>query len=405
MQPLALDKEAAVWRDPRAVALLLAATLTVMANATISPALPGLESRFAEDPHAEMLTRLLVPAPSLTVALCAPLAGLAADRFGRRWLLLAGMVLFVITGSAGLFLPDLPTIFASRLALGVAVAMIMTAQTALIGDYFTGAPRSAMMGLQISVRNFGGLVFITLAGWLALTSPRLPFAVYALAALFLPFVWASIRDTQPPRHDTAPGGASAAAHAGHPAWRVLILALALLQLTTNMTFFVVPTQLPFFFVSLDYESASMTGAALGTVMLTGGCAALAYGRMTRRLGHAGTLALGFALLALGFTLLAAGSGRATIFAGAAAIGAGYATVLPNFVALALALAPARHRGLAGGILTTAIFLGQFCSPFLSIPAIDALGFGGTFGWTAALLAALALASGLAGALAALRRRT
>ncbi|WP_269931044.1 hypothetical protein [Aminobacter sp. HY435] len=71
------------------MALLLAASLTTMANATISPALPGLERLFADDPNTALLTRLLVPAPSLAVAVCAPLAGLAVDRFGRRLLLLS----------------------------------------------------------------------------------------------------------------------------------------------------------------------------------------------------------------------------------------------------------------------------------------------------------------------------
>ena len=66
--------------DRRAVALLLAATLTTMANAAISPALPGLEARFAEHPHAALLTRFLVPAPSVAVVLIAGWAGLLADR-------------------------------------------------------------------------------------------------------------------------------------------------------------------------------------------------------------------------------------------------------------------------------------------------------------------------------------
>jgi hypothetical protein len=49
------------------VALLMAATLTVMANATISPALPGLKQLFHDDPNADVLTRLLVTAPSLSL--------------------------------------------------------------------------------------------------------------------------------------------------------------------------------------------------------------------------------------------------------------------------------------------------------------------------------------------------
>ena len=65
-----------VWRDNRAVVLLMAAMLTTMANATISPALPGLERLFAHDPDAALLTRLLVTAPSLSVAVLAPLRDL-----------------------------------------------------------------------------------------------------------------------------------------------------------------------------------------------------------------------------------------------------------------------------------------------------------------------------------------
>ncbi|WP_246777175.1 MFS transporter [Microvirga sp. VF16] len=137
-----------VWHDPRAVVLLMAASLTTMANATISPALPGLERLFADDPNAAMLVRLLVPAPSIAVAILAPFAGIVADRYGRRRMLLTGVGLFVLAGCAGLLLPDLPAIFVSRLILGDAVALIMTAQTALVGDYFTGAGRNALTGFR-----------------------------------------------------------------------------------------------------------------------------------------------------------------------------------------------------------------------------------------------------------------
>lgn len=388
MQTIAEQKQTGVWQDQRAIALLLAASLTTMANATISPALAGLEKTFAADPNAEMLTRLLVPAPSLSVVLFAPLAGLIADRFGRRWLLLAGVILFAITGSAGLFLPDLSTIFASRLALGVAVAMIMTSQTALIGDYFTGEQRNALTGLQISARNFGGFVFISLAGWLAVTSPRLPFAIYALAALLLPFMWQVI--TEPHSHRSATSPENGSASDGHLSWVPLIAALALLQLVTNMIFFVMPTQLPFFFDTLGYESAVMTGSALGVLTMVGGCVALLYGRIKRAIAYSGAYALGYVLMAAGFALLSLGGKPWAIFTGVAAIGAGFAVVMPNFVAIALQIAPARRRGMAGGILTTSVFLGQFFSPLVSTPAISSFGYDGLFSGTALVLAVMAL---------------
>ena len=402
METVLTARQIPVWQDRRAIALLMAASLTTMANATIAPALPGLERLFAGDPNAALLTRLLVPAPSLSVALFAPLAGIAADRIGRRKLLLFGVILFVLSGSAGLILPDLPTIFMSRLVLGIAVALIMTAQTALIGDYFSGDDRNALTGLQISARNLGGLVFILTAGWVATLSPRLPFAISGLAAAFLPLMWLVIVD--PPRLPQTTGAQSPDRSGDDRAWRLSLALLVLLQGTTNMIFFVMPTQLSFFLDAQGYDSAIMTGSALGVLMLSGGGFALLYPRIQRAVGYAGIFALGYGAMALGFLVLLLASTTPAIFIAVAAIGAGYALVSPSFVALALDLAPAQKRGLAGGILTASIFIGQFCSPLLSTPVIAGYGYAGLFGSTAALLAIMTVAAMLAGGASGLRLR-
>lgn len=402
MEAVLVSRQIPIWQDRRAIALLMAASLTTMANATIAPALPGLERLFADDPNAAMLTRLLVPAPSLSVAFCAPFAGMAADRLGRRKLLLFGVVLFVISGCAGFLLPDLPTIFASRLVLGIAVALIMTAQTALIGDYFSGDDRNALTGLQISARNLGGLVFILGAGWAATLSPRLPFAIYGLAAAFLPLMWLVIVD--PPRLSPAGGANPSGESDDHRAWRWPLGLLVLLQGITNMIFFVMPTQLSFFLDARGYDSAIMTGAALGVLMLSGGGFALLYPRIQRAVGYAGIFALGYGAMALGFLVLLLASTAPAVFAAVAAIGAGYALVSPSFVALALNLAPARKRGLAGGILTASIFIGQFCSPLISTPFIAGHGYASLFASTAVLVAVMALTAALAGSARQLRKR-
>lgn len=404
MDSTSIARRTPLWQDPRAVVLMMAASLTTMANATISPALPGLERLFAEDPNAAMLTRLLVPAPSLSVALCAPIAGFVADRHGRRQLLLVGVVLFVLAGSAGLFLPNLPAIFASRLALGAAVAFIMTAQTALIGDYFSDGDRSALSGLQISARNFGGLVFISLAGWLAAISPRLPFAIYGIAAAFLPLMWKVIVD--PPRVTRTHGATPPAdSSPGHSSWGLVLALLVALQAMTNMIFFVIPTQLPFFFAAAGHDSAVMTGSALGVLTFSGGCFALLYGRIQRVIGYVGIFALGYGAMALGFLVLALVAAAPAPFVAAAAIGVGYALVSPSFVTLALMSAPFRRRGLAGGVLTASVFIGQFCSPLLSTPLIAAQGYEGLFQSAALLLAAMAVAAVLKGCATWIRAST
>lgn len=387
MESMSRTTKIAIWRDRRAVALLMAATLTVMANATISPALPGLQKMFADDPHAALLTRLLVTAPSLSVALLAPFAGLVVDRIGRRVPLLAGIIVFVIAGSAGLYLPDLPMIFLSRIALGIAVALIMTAQTALIGDYFSGEARSALTGLQISARNFGGLVFILLAGVVATVSPRWAFGVYGLALLVLPIAWMVI--VEPQRMPSVGRVVGSSGSNEQRKWRLPFLGLVALQSVTNMFFFIMPTQLPFFLDAKGYSTAAMTGFMLSVLMLSGGSVALLYARMQRTIGYAGVYAIGYAAMASGFLLLLTSPVPIFTLAGAALVGAGYAAVSPTFVALTLVLAPPHRRGLAGGILTASVFAGQFISPLVSTAVMMRAGYEGLFLDAALLLASMA----------------
>ena len=179
---------------PSALCLLLLSTLTVMSNATIAPALPGLAREFAGTASADLLVKMLLPIPALFVVIFAPILGWTADKFGRRKQLLISTTVFALSGAAGALLSGLEAILISRAILGICVAGLMTAITALITDYFAGQQRSQFMGLQQSFSNIGGIVFIVTAGYLANISARLPFYIYAAALLLVPLVFFAIKD-------------------------------------------------------------------------------------------------------------------------------------------------------------------------------------------------------------------
>lgn len=370
-------------QDRRALALLLTASLTILSNTLISPALPGIEAAFPHQPNAELLTRLLVSAPSLLVAICAPFAGVLVDRFGRRRQLLLGVILFAFAGCAGLFMPSLPLILASRLVLGVAVAMIMTAQTALIGDYFATAVRGRFMGLQIAATNFGGFIFLSLAGWFAGISPRLPFAIYAVALLYLPLMWVALTDTD--RRGTK---AHASARAGETGWPFTLAAVVALAGLSFISFYLIPTQAPYYLSRIGHPEPAAAAILLASVTLAGGASSLAFGRIRPRLGRAGTPMLGYTIMAAGFGVLALAKGFSVAILGAVFVGIATGFIMPTFLAVALDVAPAHRRGLASGAVTTSIFLGQFLSPLISQPLIKSVGYASTFGLAAGLLAIL-----------------
>ncbi|MBN9670325.1 MFS transporter [Roseibium aggregatum] len=374
MSELKAAGERPLWLDSVAIALLLTATLKIMANATISPALPSLQAAFPDNPNAAYLTRFLVSAPSLTVVLVAPFAGLATDRYGRGRLLVAGIALFAVSGSAGAYLPGLSSILFSRFALGFAVALVMTAQVALVGDLFFGPRRGTFLGWQTAAINFSGFLYIGAAGLLAGVSPRLPFLVYALPVLLLPLLVTLVRREDSSPEPIGPVADGADTGADRKRWLVASLAVGALAMATVMLFFLMPSQLPFYLHENGFDAAKGTAAGLGALTLTGGAFALAFKRVSARLGVFAAYGLGLVLMSAGFLVLAIKPVWLLILPGAALVGAGYAFVQPGFLMLALQVAPPERRGTVSGIVTTSMFLGQVVSPLLLTPVIQSLGF-------------------------------
>jgi MFS family permease len=163
------------------ITLLLVSTMTVMAGATISPALPQIEAFFGEVPNAAFWVKLMLTMPALFTAISAPLVGIVIDRFGRKPLLVAATVLYGTAGGSGLVLNSLSELLMGRALLGVAVAAIMTTATALIADCYLGPRREQVMGLQAAFVGYGGVLFLIVGGLLADIGWRFPFAIYLIA--------------------------------------------------------------------------------------------------------------------------------------------------------------------------------------------------------------------------------
>lgn len=363
-------------RDPRCWGLMAAAMLTIMSNATITPSLPGIEARFQDNPMAATLTRLLITAPSLLVALTAPFAGGLTDRLGRRKPLLIGLIIYALAGTAGLYLNSLEALLASRLMLGLGVAAIMTAQAALVGDYFEGPERGRLMGYQMAATNIGGLVFVTAAGALAAQDARLPFAIYGLAALLLP-VLASVLP-EPSRAVAGHAGGGSGRDDAEPGWRAVVAVMAIAAGLTFVVFYTVPTQLPYHLKSEGLGDPRAAGYVMGALMAAAAVMSVVSGWIRPWLGRIGTPVSGYLSLAAGFAGLSIGHSLELAMLSTALIGAGLGLCMPTFITTALNVTPARHRGLMTGLVTSAIFLGQFLSPLASQPLVSHLGYSGAF---------------------------
>lgn len=369
--------------------LLLVASLTVMSGATIAPALPTMADHFAAAEDAAFWSRLVLTGPALSIALTASLAGRLIDRVGRLRPLLWGLALYAAAGSAGLWIDTLPALVASRVVLGLAVAVLMTAATTLIGDYMEGAERERFMGRQAAFMGYGGVVFLTLGGVLAAWHWRAPFLVYLVSLALLPAAWRGL--WEPPPHDPA-AAAEEARRTRHPLPPLVLYGMAAL---TFLAFYQVPTQLPFLLDRLGTPDPEVAGVVVATMNLFAASTSMLYGRVKARLSHPAIAGLGFGFLAAGFVVIALAPaapvlGTVTAWVGTAVAGLGLGLSMPNIAIWLMSSVPARLRGRAMGGQTAGVFVGQFAAPLLAQPLVAAWGAPAAYWGAVAVLAPVSL---------------
>jgi MFS family permease len=373
--------------------LLLASSLTVMSGATVSPSLPAMKQHF-ESAIADLdlrttLVKLVITLPALFIVIGSPIAGLIVDRFGRKPLLLLTAILYGFAGGSGLFLESLSAILGGRAVLGLAVAGVMVSATTLIADYYSGSARAAFMGLQSGFMGLGGVLFLTLGGALAQQNWHYPFGIYLFAWLIAPlivlFVLEPERGTSSHPHTDA--GTEMANQSMPVGVMVIVYGLTTLS---QIAFYLVPVQLPFFLEQLVQALPSQSGMAIALCTLFSAFASFAYGKLKQRLEFVTFLPLIFGLMGIGYLLIGQSSNWAQVLTGLAISGMGLGILMPNMSVWLSAAVPDSARGRALGGLSTAMFLGQFLSPIISQPLTKSLGLGGVYAFTGAILTILGL---------------
>jgi len=354
--------------------LLVSSTFTVLAGAAIAPALPALTEAFADTPNVDFLVRFVLTLPALFIALGAPLAGFIVDKFGRKPLLIISAVVYGFAGGSGYFVDQIWALLIGRALLGIAVAGVMTTVTTLIADYYQRKERSSFLGIQAAFSGMGGVVFLSLGGFLADLGWRTPFLIYMLSFLVLPFMITSLyepalskqdgQQKSTPTNVTLPVGLLAFAYSA--------------MLLTQIVFYAVPVQLPFYLGDLVGATGSQSGMAIAGLSLFFSIASASYGWFDRQLNHLYTMLLGFTLTGIGFILLTLAGDWLLIAIGLPVSGFGLGLVVPNIITWIAEGVSETVRGRALGGVTTSLFLGQFLSPFFVTPLSNQTGEGGVY---------------------------
>lgn len=346
--------------------LMFMSCLPVLGAVLLAPVLPRMQDHFGHSGAATALVPLSLTVPALMIALLAPFAGSIVDRFGRKRLLLTGLAVYAVFGTAPLWLDGLAAIVLSRAGVGVAEAAIMTCCTTLISDYFAGTERDRWLGMQTVFASLSATLFFALGGALGAQDWRNPFWLYASSLLFLVLAAALIWQ---------PAGETTRAGERTPLPPLPTRALALpcaVSVVGGIVFYTPIVELPYVLDAAGITAVPTIGAfaALASLATAGG--AYTFGRVSAR-GTATLLPIAFGLAGTGLVLLGATSMVPVIVLGAVIASAGTGLMLPTLLVWAQSGLTFEQRGRGTGLWTAALFLGEFVCPLLVVAFTGALG--------------------------------
>ena len=333
-------------------AILSVSLLTIMAPTAVAPALAAIKQAFPEITETEAKLVLTLPTLMMPIGL---FAAKLTERFDKKKILLTGMVLFLVFGVGGGFVNDFRLLLAMRVLFGVGIGIMTPLSTSLIFDFVSDVNRrNKLMGIQGSVNQLGGLVFMGLSGVLANISWRYSFLCYAFVLVSLLLVIMFMPSIPPYKAQTA-----SAAGKKKMSWK--IFPLAFFAMMIFVCFFVVNTDLALFMDHEGLGDAKDCGFALSVMRIPAIFVGMTLGWLMKNLKD-WTVTVAALFMAAGYLIIAYSYSYEMLMAGCLVIGVGGGVSIPPLFTYVPRIVPPRQRTLGVAIVSMVAQLGQFVSP-------------------------------------------
>lgn len=169
--------DATILREVDFQLLLIANLVAPLGTALISPLLGSLQGPFGATDATIGLMMTAFTAPAVVVI---PLAGATADYYGRKPLLVLGLLLFSVAGISMALTTDYLLVLGLRFCQGLGFAAVTPTIITSIGDLYTGSAEAAGQGFRFAASGFTQTLFPLVGGLLVTIAWQYPLFLYAI---------------------------------------------------------------------------------------------------------------------------------------------------------------------------------------------------------------------------------
>jgi MFS family permease len=333
------------------LAVLSLSMLAVMAVTALAPALGRIQTSF---PQATILQlQMLLNFPALFIIPFSLISGQLTLRFKKRQILFAGLIIFSLSGVASAFVNSFSLFLVLRAFLGIGLGLVTPLSFSLIADLFTGDTRARLMGFSSAVATLSAIGMSLLSGWLAVYNWRYALGAYGIGIFVILLIYFYLPESESKTEEPVK-------HANLP---TLVYAVVLFTIFSIVIFNLISNQMAFFLKSTNLGDSAESGIALASYQGAQFFVALIFDKIYRLFKN-NTAIFGLVISVIGFMILFSAHSFWMIVVSVFITGLGIGTLVP-FNALTISNQVSSDlSGWALSLNTSAIFAGQFISPFL-----------------------------------------
>lgn len=354
-----LDRSEIPWSQGTFQIILGTMLTGVLGISIIAPALPTIRTALG---LTGSQTGLILTVFTLPGILLAPLVGILADRYGRKRVLVPCLLLFGVAGVGVAFVDEYELIIGLRLLQGVGGSGLTTLAITLIGDFFDGQQRNAVMGINSAVLAVGTATFPVVGGVLAEFSWKAPFLTHGVGVL-LGLV--AIRSLEDPTLGATPRGFDYLQGAVAEVSLDDAVVLYGFAFTIFVTVYgVLLTTVPFLLRELHGMSSSNIGLMLTTNAAMSGLASSQNGRLAKYFSNEQLIVLGLTAYGISMLGMSIHTSAWSLVAPVMLFGIGTGLSVPSLNTAVSELTTDKYRGGAISLRTSVIRFGQSAGPVM-----------------------------------------
>lgn len=330
-----------------------------MGVASLTPALPKIADTLN---LSKSQVALLISAFTLPGIFLTPLAGILADRFGRKKIIVPALFLFAISGFSIFFTADYHYIILLRILQGIGAAPIGSLNTTLIGDYYKGKKLPEAMGYNASVLSLSTASYPLFGGFLAAIGWYYPFIMPLLAVPVGLLVILGVKEPEieKPKDFTQYLKSISVSVRKREVISIFILGI----LTFIILYGAFLTYVPFLLNQNFDLSSSQIGLIISASSITTAIVSSRVGKLTAKFGSVNLLKSAFILYFFVNLLIPNITNLVLIFLPIILFGTAQALNIPSLQTLLAKLSPDENRGAFMSLNGMVIRLGQTLGPMV-----------------------------------------